>query len=76
MIVLVGFLGLVLFTGGCALGIDPGAIKETQADIRDLEVKEADPKTPPEEKKRLRRRIDDLETGLKIPKALGADSGH
>ncbi|MEK7445497.1 MAG: hypothetical protein AABZ70_11635 [candidate division NC10 bacterium] len=83
VIVLVGFLGLALFTGGCALlgggfglGIDPEAIKATQAEIRELEVKEADPKTPPEEKKRLRRRIDDLETGLKIPKTVAPDSGH
>ena len=73
---LVGFLGLAMFTGGCIFGIDPGAISETKADIRELKVKEADPKTPPEEKKRLRRRIDDLETGLKIPEALAPDSGH
>lgn len=76
VIVLLGLLGFAPFAGGCilGLGIDPAAITATEVEIRELEAKEADPKTPPEEKKRLRRRIVDLETGLKIPRAI--DSGH
>ncbi|OGL21048.1 MAG: hypothetical protein A3K12_00860 [Candidatus Rokubacteria bacterium RIFCSPLOWO2_12_FULL_71_19] len=77
MIVLVGLLGLAPFAGGCALlGIDPKAIKATHKEIRELEAKAADPKTPVEERERLRRRVVDLETGFKIPEALGPDSGH